>query len=101
MKQVIKQEAELMADLIRRQLAKWPIEIHWGGENPPQSFVDLYRKAIEDGGNVVGLEELVELRLLFEAERQTGRTIPTLVGVLGIPHPYFKPPQEEVIELEL
>jgi hypothetical protein len=98
MSEVIQKEAELVADLIRRHFAEWPLEIHWGGNNPPQSFVDLYIKAIE-GGTVIGLEELVELRLPLEASRQTGMTIPTVVGVLGIPHPYFKPPEEEVIEL--
>jgi hypothetical protein len=99
MKEVVKQEAELVADLIRRHLANWPIEIHWGGESPPQSFVDLYIRASEESAKVIGLEELVELRLPFEAFRQTGIIIPTVVGVLGIPHPYFRPPQEEVIEL--
>jgi hypothetical protein len=101
MKEVIKKEAELMADWVRHHLRDWPIEIHWGGESPPQSFVDLYIRASEESAKVIGLEELVELRLPFEAFRQTGRAIPTLVGVLGLPHPYFRPPEEEVIALEL
>jgi len=96
--EVIQKEAERMADFVLRHLREWPVEIHWGGENPPQSFVDLYLRALRDGF-VVGLEELVELRLPLEAQGQTGMTIPTMVGVLGIPHPYFRPPTEEVIEL--
>jgi hypothetical protein len=104
MKAVLQEEAKLMAELIRNQLAKWPIEIHWGGKNPPQSFVDLYLRAIEGGGIVIGLEELVELRLPFEVSRQTGMTIPTIVGVLDIPHPYYLDHQsqdDEVIVIEL
>jgi hypothetical protein len=101
MEAVVINEAQKIEELVSKELSAWPIEIHWGGSNPPQSFVDLYVISIEDGGTVIGLEELVELRLTLEAKRQTGRTIPTLVGVLGLPHPYFRPPKEEVIELEL
>jgi hypothetical protein len=100
METVVKEQAQKIGELVSKELSEWPLEIHWGGENPPQSFVDLYVRALREGF-VVGLEELVELRLPLEASRQTRKTIPTLVGVLSFPHPYFRPPEEEVIALEL
>jgi hypothetical protein len=99
MAKVIQQEGERMADRVLRHLSGWPIEIHWGRIYPPYSFVELYIRASEESAKVIGLEELVELRLPLEAGRQTGMTIPTMVGVLDIPHPYYERSQEEVIQI--
>ena len=101
MEEIIKIETDKIIETVKETLGNWPIEFHLGEDNPPESFVKLYLYALERYNiSIIGLEELVELRLPLEAMRKTNQVITTLVGVLGIPHPYFRPEggKEEVIE---
>jgi hypothetical protein len=102
MLKVVVEESERVHSLVKESLCEWPLKIHWGRSDPPESFIVHYiRSLVESDIMICGLEDLVELRIPLAASRQTGRLIPVMVGMLGIPHPYFKTSEEDWVELEL
>jgi hypothetical protein len=82
-----------LAEEVRQEVKGWdfPVEFFYGDPQlePEESFLKPYLRACYDHNSWLGVEELVELRLSWEAARRTGRFLPVLVGVLGIPHPYI------------
>lgn len=63
-----------------------------GNLSPEESFVYPYLHPGNFDCNpeeVLGIEDLIELRLSWEAARVSGVKIPVLFTVLGIPHPFL------------
>jgi len=67
---------------------------------PEESFLSPYLRASQDT-SWVGVEDLVEVRLSYESGLKTGRRVPVLGGVLGIPHPYILSEEGETMEINL
>lgn len=49
-----------------------------------------------DASQLVGVEDLVEMRILRSVEMQTGRRVPTRLAILGATHPYASKDGEQL-----
>lgn len=52
----------------------------------PYMFPHVFGMSVE---NMMGVEDLVELRILLRAKEERGHSIPVLCAVLEVPHPYM------------
>lgn len=98
MRQEIKKFAVAVKQMVLAEFAEFTDRLEFvepmtrGASSPEESFLFPYLRpelfGVMDSERLLGLEDLVEVRISAEVERQTGRRVPVVCTALGTPSPY-------------
>lgn len=90
-RQALELQSSIFGDLMERVEYIRPLECGAQTVEESWSFPYLHPEVYgADHASLIGVEDLIELRMVHEVWSRTGVRIPTRVGVLGNPHPYIK-----------